>query len=160
MSRKFLTLMTSQLLTSYLEANIAKKKINLSSIVIIYVKLHHSWRKTWNFVFHFNGKNTFTVRSRVHVSSNTRVECERWSRLIKKTLAIVEVHFVRFWTNFTPCLSAFMAVFKKQVNVQCGNQCWYPHTVIMQPTTPLQRTADKATSKNLKFYFLENNRVQ
>ena len=31
---------------------------------------------------------------------------------------------------------------------------------IMQPTAPLQRTADKATSKDLKFYFLENNRVQ
>ena len=27
-------------------------------------------------------------------------------------------------------------------------QCWYPHTFTMQPTTPLQRTADKATSKN------------
>ena len=51
-----------------------------------------------------------------------------------------------------------MAVFKKQVNVQCGIQCWYPHTFIMQPTAPLQRTADKATSKNLKFSFLENNK--
>ena len=36
-------------------------------------------------------------------------------------------------------------------------QCWYPHTFIMQPTGPLQRTADKATSKNLKFSFLGNN---
>ena len=39
-------------------------------------------------------------------------------------------------------------------------QCWYPHTFIMQPTEPLKRTADKATSKDLKFSFLENNRVQ
>ena len=38
-------------------------------------------------------------------------------------------------------------------------QCLYPHTFIMQPTGPLQRTAYKATSKNLKFSFLENNRV-
>ena len=30
----------------------------------------------------------------------------------------------------------------------------------MQPTAPLQRTTDKATSKNLKFSFLENNKVQ
>ena len=46
-----------------------------------------------------------------------------------------------------------MVVFKKQVYVQCGIQCWYPHTFIMQPTAPLQRTADKATSKNLNFFF-------
>ena len=30
-------------------------------------------------------------------------------------------------------------------------QCWYPHTFIMQPTAPLQKTADKATSKNFLF---------
>ena len=30
----------------------------------------------------------------------------------------------------------------------------------MQPIVPLQRTAGKATSINLKFLFLENNRVQ
>ena len=30
----------------------------------------------------------------------------------------------------------------------------------MQPTAPLQKTADKATSKTLKFSFLENSRVQ
>ena len=30
----------------------------------------------------------------------------------------------------------------------------------MQQTGPLKRTADKATSKNLKFSVLENNRVQ
>ena len=30
----------------------------------------------------------------------------------------------------------------------------------MQPTEPLQRTAGKATSKNFKFSFLGNNRVQ
>ena len=157
MSRKFLTLMTSQLLTSYVEANIAKKKINLSSIVIIYVKLHHSWRKTWNFVFHFNGKNTFTVRSRVHVSCNTRVECERWSRLIKKTLArrksIVVVHLLGLNKLYT-LSKCFYGRFRK------ASKCWYPHTFTIQPTTPLQRTADKATSKNLKFSFLENNRVQ
>ena len=46
-----------------------------------------------------------------------------------------------------------MGVFEKQINVQCG-------IGIMQPTGPLQKTADKATSKNLKFPFLENNSVQ
>ena len=30
----------------------------------------------------------------------------------------------------------------------------------MEPPASLQRTADKATSKNLEFYFVENNRVQ
>ena len=76
---------------------------------------YHSRGKTWNFVFHFYGKNTFTVRSLVHghacmqaslyiwtksswrffsqhlpfqsVNSDTRVGCERCSRLIKKKLA-------------------------------------------------------------------------
>ena len=101
------------------------------------------------------------------MNSNTKVGCERCSRLIKKTLArrksIVVTHFVRFeqalhlvWVLLWPFLkskqrsSAVLAVF----------QCWYHHIFIMQPTAPLQRTADKATSKNLKFYFLENNRVQ
>ena len=56
-----------------------------------------------------------------------------------------------------------MAAFEKQVNVQCGIgsiSILISHTFIMQPTGPLQRTADKSPSKNLKFFFLENNRVQ
>ena len=31
-------------------------------------------------------------------------------------------------------------------------QCWYPHTIIMQLTAPLQRAGDKAISKNLIFF--------
>ena len=58
------------------------------------------------------------------MNSNTKVGFQKCLTLIKKTLvrrqSIVVVRFVRFWTNFTPCLSAFMAVFEKQVNVQCG----------------------------------------
>ena len=143
MSRKFLTLMTSQLLTSYLEANIAKKKINLSSIVIIYVKLHHSWRKTWNFVFHFNGKNTFTVRSRVHVSCNTRVECERWSRLIKKTLArrksIVVVHLLGLNKLYT-LFECFYGRFQK------ASKCpvWYSMLI----SSHIHNAANRAIAKN------------
>ena len=38
-SRKFLTLMTSELMTSYREINIAKKKIIFSSILVTDVKL-------------------------------------------------------------------------------------------------------------------------
>ena len=67
------------------------------------------------------------------MNSNTKVGCERCSRLIKKTLErrkpIVIVHFV-----------------KSQQTVS--------------PTVPLQRTAGKATSKNLNFSCLENNSVQ
>ena len=39
-------------------------------------------------------------------------------------------------------------------------QYWFPHIFIIKPTEPFQRTADKATSKNSKFSFLENNMVQ
>ena len=36
----------------------------------------------------------------------------------------------------------------------------YSYTFIMQLIKLLQRTAEKATSKNMRFSFLENNRVQ
>ena len=47
--------------------------------------------------------------------------------------------------------SVVMAVFNADI---------LTHSYLMQPTAPLQRTAGKATSKNLKFSFLENNRVK
>ena len=47
----------------------------------------------------------------------------------------------------------FYCRFQKQVNVQCGIQCWYPHTLIMQPTAPLQKAADKATSEKFEVFF-------
>ena len=72
------------------------------------------------------------------MNGNTKLGCERCSRLIKKTLV-----FKKQGKKDT--------VFKKQANFQCGIQCWYPHIFIMQPTASLQRTADKATSKNLFF---------
>ena len=118
--------MTSQLMTSYRETNIAKKK-NLSSIVTTDVKLASYLKKDSEFCFsflwqehchrspvhgyacmlaslyYFNKKftahfqPTFTFSS---MNSNTKVGCERCSRLIKKTLvrrkSIVVVHFVRF----------------------------------------------------------------
>ena len=85
----------------------------------------------------------------------------------KKTLvrrnSIVVVHIVRFeqtlhlvWVLLWPfsktkeMSSVVLAIFG----------CRYSHTFIMQSTGPLQRIADKATSKNLKFSYLENNRVQ
>ena len=61
------------------------------------------------------------------MNKNTKLGCERCSRLIKKTLvrrnSIVVVHFVRFEQIFTPCLSALMAVLEEEVNVQRGIQC-------------------------------------
>ena len=43
-----------------------------------------------------------------------------------------------------------MAVFKKQVNVHISSH------IYNAANAPLKRTADKATSKNLKFSFVEN----
>ena len=56
-----------------------------------------------------------------------------------------------------------MTVFEKQVNVQCGIG-----SISMLISSHIQnaancaiiRTDDKANSENLKFSFLENNRVQ
>ena len=56
-----------------------------------------------------------------------------------------------------------MTVFEKQVKVQCGIG-----SISMLISSHIQnaancaiiRTDDKATSENLKFSFLENNRVQ
>ena len=48
-------------------------------------------------------------------------------------------------------MSAFMAIYEKQVNVQCGIG-----SISMLISIS---TAGIATSKNLKFSFLENNRV-
>ena len=38
-------------------------------------------------------------------------------------------------------------------------QCWYPHTFIMQPTAPLQRTASKATSKTFEVLLSRKQQV-
>ena len=113
-SRKFLTLTTSQLMTPYRETNIAKKKKNLSSIVIAHVKLASQLKKESEFGFSFLWQEHYHVRSSVHgyasmlasqyyfdktftahfqpaftfqsMNSNIKVECQRCSRLIKKTL--------------------------------------------------------------------------
>ena len=99
--------------------------------------------------------------------SSTRVGCERCSRLISKTLArrnsIAAVHLLglnNFYTLFECFYDRFLESKEMSSVVLAVFQCWCPHTFIMQPTTPLQRTDSKATSKNLKFSFLENNSVQ
>ena len=94
------------------------------------------------------------------MNSNTKVRCKRCSRLIKKTPVkrkpIIVVLFVTFeetlhlvWVLSWPFSKS------KQTSgvVLAGFQYWYPHTFIMQPTGPLQRTADKATSKIWSFLF-------
>ena len=56
-----------------------------------------------------------------------------------------------------------MAVFEKQANVQCGidsNSMLISSRIHNAANRASQRTADKATSKTLKFSFLQNNRVQ
>ena len=100
-------------------------------------------------------------------NSSTRVGCERCSRLISKTLArrnsIAAVHLLglnNFYTLFECFHDRFLKSKEMSSVVLAVFQCWCPHTFIMQPTTPLQRTDSKATSKNLKFSFLENNSVQ
>ena len=47
------------------------------------------------------------------------------------------------WTNFTPCLSAFMAVFQKQVNVQSGIG-----SISMLISWHIQIAANQAIAKN------------
>ena len=98
------------------------------------------------------------------MNRNNRIGSKRCPRLIKKTLVrrkpIVVVHLLglnKRCTLFEWCYGRFQKASKGPV--------WYwpnlnaPQTFIMQPTTPLQRTPGKATSKNLKI-FLENSRVQ
>ena len=58
------------------------------------------------------------------------------------------------WTNFTPCLTAFMTVFEKQVNVQCGNG-----SISMLISSHIHNAANRAIAKNSwqsyfkKFFF-------
>ena len=55
-------------------------------------------------------------------NSSIKVGCESCSRLIKKHYSdksqLLLYTFKQI--NFMPCLGAFMTVFEKQVNVQCG----------------------------------------
>ena len=88
--------MTSHLMTSYGEINIAKKKTNFSFIVITDVKLASYFKKDSEFCFSFFGKNTFTVKCRVHQPTFT----------FEQTLDLVSV---LLWP-----------LFETQVNVQCG----------------------------------------
>ena len=81
-------------------------------------------------LYYFDKKSRRTFNQHLpfqSMRSNSKVECERCSRLIKKTLvrrnSIVVVHFVRFEQIFTPCLSALMAALEEEVNVQRGIQC-------------------------------------
>ena len=112
--------MTSQLMTSYGETNFAKK--NLSSIVTTDVKLDSEFCFSFLWHEHCHSKIpgawlreyasiTVLFWQKVHgtfsqhlpfqiMNSNTKVGCESYSRLIKKTRvrrkSIVVVHFVRF----------------------------------------------------------------
>ena len=47
------------------------------------------------------------------------------------------------WTNFTPCLNAFMAVFEKQVNVQCDIG-----SISMLLYSHIHNAANRAITKN------------
>ena len=99
------------------------------------------------------------------LSSNARVGHERCSRFIKITTK-TKVNFCSILDRFeqiTPCLSIFIAFHKKQVNVQYGissiSMAIASH-IHNTANTSLQRTTAKATSKNLRFSFLENHRVR
>ena len=101
------------------------------------------------------------------MNNNTIIGCESCSRLIKMSLArqksLAVVHLLclnKFYTLF----ECFYGRFSKRkemstVVLLAVFQGRYPHPFIKQPATLLQRTAAKAISKNLKFSFLENNRV-
>ena len=100
------------------------------------------------------------------LNSNNRVEYERSSRFIKiitktkvnscSTLDRFEQTLHLVWLFLWP-------FYKKQVNVQYDigsiSMSIASH-IYNAANTSLQRTTAKATSKNLRFFFLENNRVK
>ena len=85
----------------------------------------------------------------------------------KKDTSKKKVNFYNTLARFEQILHLVWVLlcpfFEKQVNVQYGidsTSMLISHTFLMQPVVQLQRTAGKATSKILKFSFLEDNRVQ
>ena len=105
----------------------------------------------------------FTKRSRGTSSEHwyfqslnnyTRIGYQRLSMLMKKKLVrrkwVVAVRLLGLNFRFSKSKQAFdvvLAVFPSR----------YLHKFIMQPTRLLQRAAAKATSKTLRFSFLENH---
>ena len=96
------------------------------------------------------------------LNSNTRVDVQG-SKVTSKTKSIVVVHLTGLNKLYTLLKCFYGRFFKKQVNVHCGiGSISMPIASHMHNTanTSLQRTTAKGTSKNLRFSFLENNRVQ
>ena len=108
--------MTSHLMTSYGEINIAKKKTNFSFIVITDVKLASYFKKDSEFCFSFFGKNTFTVKCRVHGYACMLVSLHYFDKQLT-------AHFQPTFT-FEQTLDLVSVLlwplFERQVNVQCG----------------------------------------
>ena len=100
------------------------------------------------------------------LNSNTKVGHERCSRFIKITTK-TKVNCCSTLDRFEQMLDlvwVFLWPFhKKQVNVQYGissiSMAIASH-IHNTANTSLQRTTAKATSKNLRFSFLENHRVR
>ena len=94
------------------------------------------------------------------MNTNTKVACERCSKLIKKTLvrpkSTAAIHF-------TPCLSAFMVVFEMQVDVQCGigsiSMLTYTH-IHNAANQAIARSSWQSYFKKSEVFFSRNNRVQ
>ena len=100
------------------------------------------------------------------LNSNTRVGRERCSRFVKvtsKTKVNCCSTLNRFKQNLHLVWVFLWPFFKKQVNVHCGigsiSMLIASH-IHNAANTSLKTTTAYATSKKLKFYFLENNRVQ
>ena len=96
------------------------------------------------------------------LNSNTSVDVQG-SKVTSKTKSIVVVHLTGLNKLYTLLKCFYGRFFKKQVNVHCGiGSISMPIASHMHNTanTSLQRTTAKGTSKNLRFSFLENNRVQ
>ena len=95
----------------------------------------------------------------------TSISNNRISRLNKKDTRKTKVNCCSTLGRFEQTVHLVWVLlwpfFEKQVNVQSGSgNISMLISSHMEPTAPLQRTAGKATSKNMKFSFLEDNRVQ
>ena len=142
----------------------------LHSTIFVLIKLLQMYE-----CVHISIAVLFLTKSSLHTSSQhlpfqslnskTRVGHERCSRFIKFTTK-TKVNCCKTFDRFEQTLYLVWVFlwpfYKKHVNgiVLAVLQCRSPHIFIMLPTTSFQRTITKATSKNLRFPFLENHRVR
>ena len=100
-------------------------------------------------------------------NSKTKLGCGRYSRLMKKTLANCERHkkTADLVTFTEEILSGKLHFYAVLVNIHCSISS-IPRPISLRnhnaadQKIAMDKRANKATSENLKFSFLEDNKVQ